>query len=434
MTPIRHRYLSAFLGACLLQAARGWALPSELDHLRDIEQQAMRVIEVSKRAFVFLEGGSGFIISPDGHMLTNAHVVVEALSAKRFLIRAHLAGGKPVTADILGTDPEGDVALLKVRPDPKEPGVPFAYLELGDSEAVRGGQRVVALGDPFLIASANIFIERPPPDYEPSASLGVVSAVHRNSDTYTDAIQVDVAVNRGNSGGPLLTLDGKVVGINGKIETRFDTGVNTGVGYAIPTRQVQRFLEPLKKANGGSVRHGVVLGLESEERAGEKEGLAIQRVKASSPAEMAGFKEGDRILSVDDLPVRSRRRLEGILGTYPAGCVVTVKLLRGSDTLELKIELVEAGPLPFLGLTAKTDEGPDGGARILSIVPGSPAARAGIQVDDLVVGFNKVKILSHVELELQLQTRRMGDLVSVSIIRDGKTLEIEVRIGGRGNS
>src|SRR4029453_12127126 len=111
---------------------------------------------------------------------------------------------------------------------------------------------------PFLLGSKNLFLDVAPPDYEPSASLGIVSALHRFSDSYTDAIQVDVAVNRGNSGGPLLTLDGKVVGINGKIETRFDTGVNTGVGYAIPVSQILRFLEPMKHAGGGIVRHGMV--------------------------------------------------------------------------------------------------------------------------------------------------------------------------------
>ncbi len=434
MTGLFRRFLAPLLLTCGITSQAHPAPQSELDELRDLEMQAASVIETSKKAFVFLEGGSGFVISSDGHMLTNAHVVAEALNEKRLVVKVHLAGGKPFTADILGSDPEGDVALLKLRADPKEPAGPLPHLELGDSEAVRVGQRVVALGDPFLIASANIFIERPPPDYEPSASLGVVSAIHRYSDTYTDAIQVDVAVNRGNSGGPLLSIEGKVLGINGKIETRFDTGVNTGVGYAIPARQIQRFIEPLKKANGGFVRHGVFLGLEPEERAGEKGFLAIKKVKPGSPAEVAGFKEADCLVSIGNLGVPSRSRFAGIIGTYPAGSEIPVKIQRGTDTLELKITLVEPGPLPYLGLTAKTEEGPDGGARIVQVVPSSPAERAGIHINDVIVGFNQKKILSHTELELQLQARMAGDIVPISVIREGKMLELEVRIGGRTSS
>ena len=402
---------------------------SALDELRDLEKQAVKAIEAARRAFVFLEGGSGFLISPDGYLLTNAHVVAEAVFARRTELRVHLTGGEAVLADLKGSDPEGDVALLKLRGRVDAP-----CLELGDSESLRTGQRVIALGDPFLIASASLFLGRPPPDYVPSASLGIVSAVHRNSDTYTDAIQVDVAVNRANSGGPLITLDGKVVGINGKIETRFDTGVNTGVGYAIPANQIRRFLEPLKKADGGIVRHGVLLGLEVAERAAGKPGLPVTKVKREAPAEVAGFKVGDLIVSLDGLSVASRNRFEGILGTYPAGQQVLVKLLRGMDSVELKVALVEAGPLPYLGLTARTEEGPDGEFRILQIVPSSPAERAGLKVNDVILTFAGRKILSHTELELNLQARMAGDVVDVSLLRDGAPVDLKVRIGGQVKS
>jgi len=416
--------LLGFIETALVPAAVG-----EIEALRELEALTQRVIERARPAFAFLEGGSGFVISPDGYLLTNAHVVAEAIAQKRTTMRVHLAGGRPALADLQGADPEGDVALLKLRVTE-----PLAWLELGDSEALRPGDRVVALGDPFLIASASIFLERPPPDYEPSASLGVVSAVHRNSDTYTDAIQVDVAVNRGNSGGPLLTMEGKAVGINGKIETRFDTGVNTGVGYAIPTRQIQRFIEPLKKANGGFVRHGRILGIETEERAGERKGLPVTKVKDSSHAALAGFRPGDLILSVDGLKAHSRNRLDGILGTYPAGSEVKVALLRDGNPFEVKVALVEPGPLPFLGVTAKTHDGPDGGAKILAVLPSSPAERAGVQVDDVIVSFGSKRVMSHTELELFLQARMAGEEVDISVLRGGTPFDLKVRIGGRVSS
>lgn len=431
------RHWPSVLGLSLVifwgQAAwqRGLAADGEIAALRELEAQGARTIEQAKPAFVFLEGGSGFLISSDGYFLTNAHVVAEAIARKRLTIRVYLAGGKPELADLKGTDPEGDVALLKMRREG-----PFPYLEIGDSEMLRPGDRVVALGDPFLVASARIFFDRPPPNFEPSASLGIVSAVHRNSDTYTDAIQVDVAVNRGNSGGPLLTLAGKVVGINGKIETRFDIGVNTGVGYAIPMRQVERFIEPMKKANGGFLRHGRILGVETEERAGEKPGLPVTRVKDGSHAALAGIQVGDLLLAVDGLKASSRRRFDGILGTYPAGSEVKISLLRNSAPLELKISLVEPGPLPFLGLTAKTHDGSDGGARIVSVLPSSPADRAGVQVDDIIVSFGSRRVMSHNELELYLQARMAGEEVDLGVLRGGVTmpLELKLRIGGRVNS
>lgn len=415
--------------AGLLATALAPCTADELSRLRDLEASASRVIAASRAAFVFLEGGSGFVVDEEGHLLTNAHVVAEAVAAKRTRIPVHLAGGLPLRADLLGVDPEGDVALLRLV----EKG-PFPHLELGSSEAVQVGESVVALGDPFLIASANIFLDRAPPDYEPSASLGVVSAVHRNSDTYTAAIQVDVAVNRGNSGGPLLTLDGKVVGINGKIETRFDTGVNTGVGYAIPTLQIKRFLEPLRKAGGGNVRHGIILGLETEERSNGKAGLLVTKVKPGSHAALAGFQEQDRVRAVDGQAVASRSRFAGILGTYPAGYEVLVEVERGSSLLTLRLALVEPGPLPYLGLSAKTDESPDGGARVVSIQPGSPAERAGVKVDDVIVAFGGKRISSHTELELYLQGRMAGEEVDVSVLRGAGSVELKLQVGGKGKS
>jgi S1-C subfamily serine protease len=409
----------------------GWPLegseaPTELERLRELEKTVTGTIESAKGAFVFIEGGSGFLISQDGYVLTNAHVVAErvARGMKSFLVQK--TGGRSFQADIRGYDPEGDVALLQLKEKPDA-----APLELGDSERLKVGEEVIALGDPFLIASENLFLDKPPPDYEPSASLGIVSALHRYSDTYTDAIQVDVAVNRGNSGGPLLTLDGKVVGINGKIETRFEFGINTGVGYAIPSSQIQRFIEPLKSAGGGIVRHGTIFGLVPAERADGKAGLPVERVDTGSLAEKAGVKTGDLILSIEGSAVRSRTRYHGVLGTFPAGREVNMKLARGSGSLEIKVPLIEPGAPAFLGLKTSSPDAEGGGLTVTGVDTGTPADRAGVKEKDVILLFDGKKVASTADLVILLKARAAGDEVTLELLRDGKPLELKVRLGGR---
>ena len=325
--------LRSCLTLCLAFSLYGTALGisggDDLAQLRKLEKKILSTIESGKKGFVFLEGGSGFLISKDGYVLTNDHVVV---GRKETVVQ--VTGGKIYRARVVGHDPAGDVALLKVDTPDELP-----FLVLGDSSEVKVGQHVVALGDPFLIGSMNLFFGRVPPDKEPSASLGIVSALHRYSDTYSDAIQVDTAVNRGNSGGPLLTLDGKVVGINGKIETRFAFGINSGVGYAVPSNQIKNFLDVLKKANGGRVRHGVISGLFVEQRAEGRAGLPVRDVEKGSSAEKAGFKKGDLIVAIEGNRPATRNRYKGIVNSFPEGTEIVVKVARGAEMLELKTVL-----------------------------------------------------------------------------------------------
>jgi len=419
--------LSAFLATSSALADSGI---SELEALRRLERKVVTAIESAAPAVAFLEGGSGFMISADGYLLTNAHVVSDKITnnvvqrPERRVFNVYLSGGKGFVADLVGSDPEGDVALLKLRGNPEVP-----FLEFGDSDTLEIGQQVIALGDPFLIGSEELFIEPAAPDYQPSASFGIISALHRNSDTYLDAIQVDVAVNRGNSGGPLLTLDGKVVGINGKIETRFQAGVNTGVGYSIHINQIKRFLEPLKTAKGGVVRHGVIDGIAVAKHTSGGPGLPVTRVKTDSPAHAVGFLQGDRILSIDGRPVRSLSRFKGILGTYPAGEEVLVKLSRGALTVELKVVLLEPGVLPYLGIKCDTD--PQGGARIIEVDPNSPAGRAGLKQSDVIVLLAGMKVNNHKELDDYLLMRLPGDVLAVEVLRTGGPLKLEVRVAGQ---
>lgn len=401
------------------------ALAGELDDLRELERLIMEVAEKASKAFVFFEGGSGFVISKEGLVLTNAHVVADRLNARHRDFRVRLAGGRPLDADLIGFDPEGDIALLKLR---QEPGI--EPLELGDSDALRVGEHVIALGDPFLLGSEGAYFGPPPAQYEPSLSAGIVSALHRYSDLYHDAVQVDVAVNRGNSGGPLITLEGKVVGINGKIETRFENAINSGVGYAIPSNQIRRFLGPLERARGGRVRHGLIQGLGVASRADGERGLAIRQVVPGSLAESSGFQKDDLILSINGLPARSRSRYFGILGTYPAGEVLTFQIARGAEELSLQVTLLEGGNAPFLGI--KAESLPDGkaGAIVTEVVPGSPAERAGLQDKDVITSFNQKAVKASGDIEESVKALSVGDLIPISVLREGAEVTVQIRIGG----
>jgi S1-C subfamily serine protease len=392
-------------------------LSGELEELRAIQHVVVDTIARTSKAFVFLPGGSGFLVSKDGLVLTNEHVV-----GGQKEVPAVLAGGKRYRLVVLGHDPEGDVALLKVK-DPL-PG-PLPYLELGDSESLRVGQRVIALGDPFLIASANLFLGSAPPDQEPSASFGIVSALHRFSDVYSDAIQVDVAVNRGNSGGPLLNLDGEVMGINGKIETRFAIGVNSGVGYTIPSNQIRNFLETLESSSGGNVRHGSIAGLEVADRADGQPGLLIMDVDEDSTAATTGFRVGDVLLSIEGLTPYTSTRYRGILSTFPVGRKVAVRVERQDQVLELKVPIEVRGPA-FLGI--RMEDAPQGGALVKEVVAGSSAEKSGLKVDDIIVFFQGGKIATFRDLRKLLDARQAGDEVILGVVRGGKLMTVRLRL------
>lgn len=423
----------AFGCVVCLVAVSGRAFPAEgaasqLAALRSLEARVTAVVAACRPAFVFIKGnqgggyssGSGFCISPDGLVLTNDHVIAGARS-----IRAYTPGGRFYKAEIVGRDPGGDVALLKLDSEDR-----FSFMELGDSQELRPGQRVLALGDPFLTGSESVFIPGAPGNFEPALSMGIVSAVHRYSETYNDAIQVDLAVNRGNSGGPLITLDGKAVGINGKIETRFALGINTGVGYAVPSNQIVRFLDHLKSAEGGVVLHGKIEGLTVGDRADDKPGLPVVNVRPGSPAAAAGFKIGDLLESLGGLPVRTRSRYMGILGTYPAGDDIAAEVLRGEKRVGLKTVLV-AGGKARLGIKPKFVEGEVEGVGVGSVERSTPAQRAGIRAGDIITSFNGEKVKTTTDLKNLMNRHRPGDTVTIGIVRDGKSLEIKVALEGK---
>jgi serine protease Do len=277
------------------------------------EEELTKTIQKMSAAFVFVGGGSGVVVSPDGFILTNHHV---AGDRKQWTVRIY-GLGKMVVCDLIGTDPVGDLALLKAREVRDLP-----HVEFGDIAKVHVGQQVLAVGDPFKLGE----LEGPP-----SVSLGTVSALHRFQQNYCDAIQTDAAVNPGNSGGPLLTLDGKLIGITGQIMSRFGAKANTGIGYAIPVDQIVRFYPLLKNANGGTVCHGTLPdGLSFTNRLDETQAAIVEKVTAGSDAERSGFKVGDRVLAVDGKTVHNYARLTGIVRSYPENAVLEVQVERAA--------------------------------------------------------------------------------------------------------
>ena len=240
--------------------------------------------------------GSGFIIDADGTVVTNNHVVRNAHA-----ITITLSDGTELPAKLVGTDPRSDLAVLKIKADHKLP-----FVALGNSGTVRPGEWVVAMGNPFGLGG--------------SVTAGIVSALGRDigSGPYDDYIQVDAPINQGNSGGPLFTQDGHVVGVNTAILS--PSGGSVGIGFAIPSAVVQQVVSELLAK--GVVTRGY-LGVESQKisatmanalnlpkgQNGEGSGALVASVEASSPAAEAGVQPGDVIVAVNSTPIKDPRDL-----------------------------------------------------------------------------------------------------------------------------
>ncbi|MFO0904125.1 MAG: trypsin-like peptidase domain-containing protein [Pirellulales bacterium] len=276
-----------------------------------------------KPAFVFIAGGSGVVIQPDGLMLTNTHVIE---NGKQFDVR--LGDGKHFKAKLLGRDVVGDLAVLQLE---KKNDEPFAYLELGDSDALRIGEPAIAVGNPFGVGQI---------DQHPTYTIGIVSAVRQFQGRYTECIVTDAEVNPGNSGGPLVNMAGQVVGINGQISTRWGLRSNTGLGYAISAKQIHMWLPRLKAANGGDIQHGRPVGLDLQRVLPElPDSVVVRGVAKESAAEAAGFQANDRIVRWDGQPVPNAIRLLSMVGMYPEGHEVPVEVRRGDADVKLTIRL-----------------------------------------------------------------------------------------------
>ncbi|MDW8343208.1 MAG: DegQ family serine endoprotease [Verrucomicrobiae bacterium] len=274
--------------------------------------------------------GSGIIVDREGHILTNHHVVegMDEISVK-------LANGARYDAELIGSDPKTDLAVLRIKGRVPRDLVPA---ELGDSDALRVGDWVLAIGAPF--------------GYEQTVTAGIISAkgrtgVNRDASRYEDFLQTDAAINPGNSGGPLVNLRGEVVGINTAIATRI--GQFAGVGFAIPIRMAQHVMRDLI-ANGKVTRGylGIIiqdLTPELAEQFGvsDAKGALVAQVAPESPAQRAGLQVGDVIVRYDGRAVDDVRRLRNMVADTPPGKSVTVEIMRDGKTRRLQVEV---GQLP----------------------------------------------------------------------------------------
>ena len=266
-------------------------------------------------------GGSGVLISADGYALTNFHVVQPAGVA----MKCGLSDGRVYDAVLVGLDPTGDVALIKLlgRDD-------FPYAELADSDEVEVGDFCFAAGNPFLLAT----------DFQPSISVGIVSGTRRYQFPagtileYADCLQVDAAINPGNSGGGLFDARGRLIGVNGRASFEKRGRVNVGVGYAISSNQLRNFLGTLK---GGRLVDHATLGATVATSADGR--VVVSDILDSSDAWRRGLRYDDEIVSLAGRSVRSANAFKNILGTLPAGWRVPLVFRRGGRREEILVRL-----------------------------------------------------------------------------------------------
>ncbi len=379
--------------------------------------------------------GSGVIASPDGYILTNNHVVEGAQE-----LTVVLPDGTRKRAKVVGTDPETDLALVKVD------ATDLPAATFGDSHDVKIGQWVIAVGNPFELLH--------------TTTAGIVSAKGRSSvgiGAYEDFIQTDASINPGNSGGALADLHGRVIGINSEITT--PSGGSVGLGFAIPIDLAKNVMEQLK-AHGRVIRGYLGVTLQSLSPGLAKglgmapgvHGVLIADVEPGSPASRADLHRGDLITRFDGEPVRQLVQLRDLVAGRAPGTVVRLGILRDGTMLSVPVTLGEqpqqhqtsesmhhsAAPNPErLGLVVETLSSEsaqqlgyqgEGGALVVQVRPGSPADNAGLQRDDLIKEVNRQPIHSAVELGDKLRNLKSGAPVALLVQRGSTTFFVAIRM------
>lgn len=362
--------------------------------------------------------GSGVIVDAAGVVITNNHVVEGADE-----VIVELADGREFKAATIETDPESDLAVVKLA-DAKD--LPTA--KLGNSDKLEIGDWVIAIGNPF--------------ELETTVSAGIISGKGRELGGVRRAqfLQTDAAINPGNSGGPLITMNGDVVGINGQIATRFGLRSNTGLGFAISAKQAKLWLPRFLEAGGGEVKHGRIPGLAFEEK---QEGTAvrvlIRDVADGSAAATAGFRPGDVVVGLDDAPIPSLVRLASVIGMYPEGHEVKVAVKRGGEQLQLPARLV-APKRCAIGANFERPRGDDLDVVVSNVEEGTPAATAGLKEGDQVLEINGQRIQLRNKNEFKAFDRMLrmgfneGDVLAVKVRRseEGKdAVELDLRLIGK---
>jgi serine protease Do len=371
--------------------------------------------------------GSGFIVSPDGYIVTNAHVVDGAKT-----VTVKLTDRREFTAKVIGEDKRTDIALIKI--DAKKP---LPALDLSNPPTAKQGEWVIAVGSPF--------------GFENSVTAGIVSGVHRAlpGGQMTPFIQTDVAVNPGNSGGPLLNTAGQVVGVNSQIYSR--SGGFMGLSFAIPASVAANVAQQLKEH--GHVNHGRLgIGIQGLNQSlaesfdlPDSNGALVGTVEKDSPADKAGFKTGDIIRKIDGQEVTDSTDVTSRIGSMAPGTKATVQVWRDGKPVDLvatigsydnaeKVASNDNSPssaheklgIAVRPLTAEEKQEVGHGGLVVENANG-PAAIAGIQPGDVIVsvGANKVTTVEG----LRQQVDKAGKNIALLIERNGQKIFVPVRIG-----
>jgi serine protease Do len=373
--------------------------------------------------------GSGFIIDEKGYILTNNHVV-----EKTDEIKVKLADDREYKAKIVGKDPKTDLALIRIKADG-----PLTPLPLGDSDKLEVGDWVVAIGNPFGLGS--------------TVTAGIVSAKYRHIGTssYDNFIQTDASINPGNSGGPLLNTAGEVIGINSAIFSQ--TGGSIGIGFAIPINMARDLLPQLKKGKvvrgwlGVMIQHITPalrekLGLKSDR------GALVADVTSGGPAEKAGIRRGDVIISFDGKRIREMNDLPYLVASTPIHKKVKVIVVRAGreKTFFVKIrrmkeeerKVAAAEEKASLGMTVE-ELNPrlakelglkeKHGLVIVKVETGSPAAEAGLKVGDLILEVDREPLRNLRAFKRKMQKYGKGETILLLVKRGGSTLYLTVRAG-----
>ncbi len=376
--------------------------------------------------------GSGFIIDPAGYIVTNNHVVEDSSE-----IKVKLDTGEEIPAEIVGQDPKTDLALIKL----KKAGT-YPYLALGDSDKLKVGDWVVAIGNPFGL--------------DHTVTAGILSARSRSIGfgPYDDYLQTDASINMGNSGGPLLNLSGEVVGINSAIVAGGGGG-SVGIGLAIPSNLAKGVVAQLK--DKGRVVRGwmgvhitkVTPDLAKSFELGEPRGALISQVDPDGPAAAAKLRHGDIVLTFDGQPVKDYTNLSLIVANTPIGKDVKVGIFRDGKEMtvnltvaEMKEDPSETGPVAAsaagqLGLTLRAIT-PEVAARqnltereglyIAGIAADSPAAESGLAVGDVVMEINSKPIKTQADYNQAVSGRKEGDILRFLVKRGGNNLYFTVTV------
>lgn len=377
--------------------------------------------------------GAGVLVSADGHILTNRHII-EGVNQ----IVVSLWNDKRFEAKVIGSDEPTDIAVLKIEPADTK----LVPATLGDSDKVRAGDWAIAIGNPFGLRQ--------------TMTVGIVSAIGRRpyetgaTIGYTEFIQTDAAINMGNSGGPLCNIRGEVIGINTAIIS--PTGIGVGVGFSIPINTAKFIMEQLLK-QGKVVRGwlGVELmdidQLDDPTALGLKEmqGVIVQKVLPNSPAEKAGLKPQDVIVEFNGIPVRNIPHIQSLVGRTTPGTSVPIKIVRGGKRMTLTVQLAErteevvaeaqqetkwrgmiVGELTpelreQLGLPATVK-----GVVVLMVHPGSPAAKVDIRQGDVITVLANREIASVRDFVRVTQAIRPERSAPVTLRREGNTMMLVI--------